>query len=74
MRHGSFSYGPYDWGMVFPIGMYTVCTFQLSRVAGMEFLICIPRITIYAALAAWAIACFGLLRSIKKGFNSKEAV
>lgn len=67
-RRGFSPYDPEEWGMVFPIGMYTVCTFQLSNIPGMELVLYIPDITIYAALAAWTLACIGLLRSIKKLF------
>ena len=67
-RRGTFSYDPQDWSMVFPIGMYTVCTFQLSNVTGMEFLLDIPRLLIYAALIAWAVTFMGMVRSIKRLF------
>ena len=52
--------------MVFPLGMYAVCTFQLSNIPGMEFLLVIPRFLIYAVLIAWAVTFRGMVRSIKK--------
>ena len=57
-------YDPQYWGMVFPLGMYTTCTFQLSKAISIEFLLFIPRYFIYIALAAWALAFIGLIRSV----------
>jgi tellurite resistance protein TehA-like permease len=54
-------YDPQYWGMVFPLGMYTTCTFQLSRALEFEPLMWIPRVFVYLALAAWLAAFAGLL-------------
>lgn len=54
-------YDPQYWGMVFPLGMYTVCTFQLSKAIDFAPLIIIPRFFIYLALAAWLAASVGLV-------------
>ncbi|MGH7783350.1 MAG: tellurite resistance/C4-dicarboxylate transporter family protein [Candidatus Binatia bacterium] len=56
-------YDPQYWGMVFPLGMYTTCTFQLSKAIDFEPLMIIPRIFIYLALAAWIAAFAGLVYS-----------
>lgn len=56
-------YDPQYWGMVFPLGMYTACTFQLSKAINFEHLMLIPRYFIYIALAAWLLALIGLIRS-----------
>jgi tellurite resistance protein TehA-like permease len=57
-------YEPALWGMVFPLGMYTTATFQLSRATGFDFLARIPQVFIVLALIAWAIAFIGLIRCI----------
>jgi|ERR1035437_5042394 tellurite resistance protein TehA-like permease len=57
-------YDPQYWGMVFPLGMYTVCTYQLSKALGYEPLMYIPRVVIWFALAAWIATFFGLLQRL----------
>ena len=57
-------YDPQYWGMVFPLGMYTVCTFQLSKAINFTPLLVIPRCFIYLALAAWLAAFLGLIHTL----------
>jgi tellurite resistance protein TehA-like permease len=59
-------YDPQYWGMVFPLGMYTVCTFQLANAIDFPQLLIIPRYFIYLALAGWIATSVGLVgRSIR---------
>ena len=57
-------YDPQYWGMVFPLGMYTVCTFQLSKAINFEPLLIIPRFFVFIALAAWLAAFVGLIHNL----------
>jgi len=63
-RRFPLRYDPQYWGMVFPFGMYTVCTFQLSRALNFPPLLIIPRYFIYLALAGWLAVSFGLIYSL----------
>lgn len=49
---------------VFPLGMYTVSTFQLAKAIDVQFLFWVPRVFVYIALFAWAATFLGLLRTI----------
>jgi tellurite resistance protein TehA-like permease len=55
------------WSMVFPLGMYTACSFELARVTGIPLFRDIAGGFIYAALAAWVWAFAGLLRTMARG-------
>lgn len=65
-------YEPALWGMVFPLAMYTTATFQLARATGFEFLVRIPRIFIFIALAAWLIAFAGLLHHLWSSLQERS--
>lgn len=66
-------YDPQYWGMVFPFGMYTVCTFQLANAINFPRLLVIPRYFIYLALAGWITALLGLIGTLVSNSLRVEA-
>ena len=63
-RRFPLRYDPQYWGMVFPLGMYTVCTFQLAKAINFPSLLVVPRYFIYLALTGWFVVSFGLVYSL----------
>jgi tellurite resistance protein TehA-like permease len=63
-RRFPLRYDPLYWGAVFPLGMYTACTFRLAQLMDVPLLAPIPRVFIFIALAAWAMTMLGLAREL----------
>lgn len=64
IRRFPITYDPLYWGLVFPLGMYAVCTFRLAEVLQMQFLLGIARFFIMAAAVAWFLTFLGLSRRL----------
>jgi len=78
VRRFRLEYDPLYWGLVFPLGMYSVCTFRLAQVMEVPSLLWVARAFVTAAIAAWVLTFLGFaarvvlvvllaLRSIARG-------
>ncbi len=61
IRRFPLKYDPAYWGAVFPLGMYTVCTYRLIDAIDLPFLLFIPQYGVYIAATAWLATGFGLM-------------
>ena len=69
-RHVPLRYETDDWDIVFPIGMYTVGTYELAQALHADFLRAIPAVGIYVSLAVWLlVALIGLRKLYRKGWR-----
>lgn len=60
------TYDPLYWGAVFPLGMYTACTFRLSEVTHQPFLAEISSWFVYVALTAWLATFAALIHGLSR--------
>ena len=66
-------YDPLYWGAVFPLGMYTVATKQMAEALELPFLAPLPPMVFVAALAAWSLACAGLVWELLRKPRQRSA-
>lgn len=68
-RHGvrryPLRYEPLYWGLVFPLGMYAACTWQMDRALAIHHLLDgVARVFLYAGLLAWLLTFAGLVQRL----------
>ena len=56
-------YDPLYWGLVFPLGMYAVCTWRLSELVQFQPLVGLAWAFFVLGLFAWTLTFSGMLRS-----------
>lgn len=73
VRRAPFAYSAEYWGMVFPMGMYTACTFALSDALNIHALRIIPEVFIYVAVPAWICTFYGLCAYLTRALFTVQA-
>jgi tellurite resistance protein TehA-like permease len=77
-RHGvrrvPLRYEPQYWALVFPLGMYSAATFQMSKALDLDFLDVVPKVMLGVALGAWTLASLGLVRQLLDGVRRSTKV
>lgn len=74
IQHFPLRYDPQYWGMVFPLGMYTVCTFRLANALQLPFLMVIPRVFIFIAWIAWLLVFLGYVHSVIQHILASKSI
>jgi len=64
VRKFPLTYDPLYWGLVFPMGMYAVCTYQLANVLHAPFLLSIAKFFVLAATISWLLTFLGMARRL----------
>ena len=58
-----FAYSPLQWGRVFPLGMYSVCTYHLAQILNAPFLMPLSSVCMVVAVVAWTATFAGQVDS-----------
>lgn len=57
------------WSLVFPLGMYAVCTLKLSKAMGLPFLTGISSVFVIISIGTWTIVFLSMLYAVVKHFS-----
>ncbi|MCL4782009.1 MAG: tellurite resistance/C4-dicarboxylate transporter family protein [Bryobacterales bacterium] len=68
-RH-PLTYDPLYWGAVFPLGMYSACTFRMAHALHLDFLYPVPTVFFGLAFVAWLITFTGLCKRLFAGVRT----
>jgi len=67
-RHGvrryPLRYEPLYWGLVFPLGMYAACTWQMDAALGIGLLQPLAQLFLWLGMLAWLVTWGGMLRRV----------
>jgi tellurite resistance protein TehA-like permease len=63
IRREPFAYDALYWSGVFPLGMYSVCTYRVSAMLNVSFLMPVSAAFMIMAAAAWVVTFAGLVDS-----------
>lgn len=69
-RHVRFQYETDDWDIVFPIGMYTVGTYELAHALPAGFLLAIPATGVYVSLAMWVLVAVAGVHHLQRSLHA----
>jgi tellurite resistance protein TehA-like permease len=69
VRRVPLSYTPMLWGLVFPLGMYSLASFRLAVAADFPPLRAVSHATVWIALASWLATSAGLAATSWKSFR-----
>lgn len=64
-----FAYDPLYWGGVFPLGMYSVATYHLTKIFDTPFLMWLSQTFMIIALAAWSATLLGFIDTRLNGIR-----
>lgn len=67
IRRLPLAYDPLYWGGVFPLGMYSVCTYHLAEVVQVDLLHELSWLFMGIALFAWCLTACGMVESVWRG-------
>jgi len=68
------SYYPGYWSLVFPLGVYSLCTWQMADVLGLNGLKRLPEVTVFVAWAAWGITYIQMLWQLLQALIEKRRI